>query len=82
MYAPKVRKLQQEIDWFLVTTSAMPSIMVPLTTKARTTFKLFTKPFGNKKTHFYNIGFKGRKSDMFFKVSDSKLVNKIVQLLR
>ena len=78
-YSPKVRKVQQDIRGILITTSAMPSIMVPLTTQARKTFRLFAKPIGMKRISYYHLGFKGRSVDMPFNDRDLRVVNKVVR---
>ncbi len=80
-YSPKVRKVQQDIRGILITTSAMPSIMVPLTTQARKTFRLFAKPIGMKRLSYYHLGFKGRQIDMPFNNRDRAVVNKIISQL-
>lgn len=80
-YSPKVRKVQKDIRGILITTSAMPSIMVPLTTQARKTFRLFAKPIGMKRISYYHLGFKGRTIDMPFNDRDRRVVNKIIAQL-
>jgi multimeric flavodoxin WrbA len=80
-YSPKVRKVQQDIRGILITTSAMPSIMVPLTTQARKTFRLFAKPIGMKRISYYHLGFKGRAVDMPFNDRDRRVVNIIIAQL-
>jgi len=78
MYAPKVRDVGKKIRGVLITTSALPGIMVPIVTKARTTFRLFAKPIGIKKISYYHLGFKGRKIDLLFNEKDRSAVRKIV----
>jgi multimeric flavodoxin WrbA len=80
-YNPKVRKVQQDIRGILITTSAMPSIMVPLTTQARKTFRLFAKPIGMKRITYYHLGFKGRAIDLPFNDRDRRVVSKIISQL-
>ncbi len=78
MYSPKVRDIGRDIGGVLITTSAMPGIMVPLVTKARKTFKLFAKPLRMKKIRYYHLGFKGRKADMAITTNDLGVVRTIV----
>ena len=81
MYSPKVRDTGRDIRGILITTSAMPGIMVPIVTRARKTFRLFAKPLRMKKVSYYHIGFKGRKSDMAISGNDTVLVRRIVNEL-
>lgn len=81
MYSPKLRNIGKDMKGILVTTSAMPSFMVPLTTKARNTFNLFSKPLRITKKHFFHICFKGKKSTMAFSEKDEVVVKKIFKLL-
>jgi multimeric flavodoxin WrbA len=78
MYAPKVRDVGRTIRGVLITTSALPGLMVPLLTKARTTFRLFAKPIGMKRIKYYHLGFKGRRIDQTFNERDLKAVRKIL----
>ena len=81
MYAPKVRDIGRDIRGVLITTSALPGIMVPLVTRARKTFKLFAKPLRMKKVSYYHLGFKGRKMDMIINRNDLDVVRRIVNNL-
>ena len=80
-YSPLIRKKQSKIKGVLITTSAMPGIMVPFATQSRKTFKLFAKPLNITRIDYHHIGFKGRKADMIFKENDRKVVMKIVNQL-
>lgn len=81
MYAPKVRLMPHDIKGILITTSAMPGVMVPLVTKARKTFRLFAKPLRVKRITYYHLGFKGRATDMTVTEKDKKTVRCIVEKL-
>ena len=80
-YSPTVRKLAKNINGILITTSAMPGPMVPLTTQARKTFRLFAKPIGIKRKSYFHLGFKGRKGDMALTAKDRGIVQKIITSL-
>ena len=80
-YSPKVRAAQKDISGILITTSAMPGIMVPLTTGARKTFRLFAKPIGIRRIKYYHLGFKGRKTDMPLRSQDRAVIATIVRHL-
>jgi len=77
-YSPKVRLVQQDINGILITTSAMPGLMVPLVTRARKTFRLFAKPIGIKRIKYVHLGFKGRSADMKVTDKDRRVVRKII----
>ena len=77
-YSPTVRMAPNEIKGVLITTSALPGIMVPILTRARRTFRFFAKPIRVTKIDYYHLGFKGRKADMFFTEKDRQVVYKIV----
>jgi multimeric flavodoxin WrbA len=77
-YSPKVRKVQQDIKGVLITTSAMPGIMVPFTTQARKTFRLFAKPLGIKRIKYLHLGFKGRKADMAITDKERSAVRELI----
>jgi len=79
MYAPKVRDISKRIPGILITTSAMPSIMVPFTTNIRKTFQLFAKPLGINKISYFHFGFKGRKVDMIVNEKNLQTIRKIVK---
>ncbi|MEI6218675.1 MAG: hypothetical protein WCP86_07225 [bacterium] len=82
MYAPKVRAVGGNVLLgILITTSAMPGIMVPLTTGARKSFRLFAKPLGIKKLHYFHLGFKGRKMDRIFNAKDEKKTRTIAEMI-
>lgn len=81
MYSPKVRDTGRDIRGVLITTSALPGIMVPLVTRVRSTFKLFAKPLRMKKVSYYHLGFKGRVADMAINRRDQGVIGKIVQQL-
>jgi multimeric flavodoxin WrbA len=78
-YSPKVRLAQKNINGILITTSAMPGLMVPITTRARKTFRLFAKPIGIKRIKYFHLGFKGRKVDMTLTERDLSIVQKIIR---
>ena len=80
-YNPQVRKMSRTIQGELITTSALPGIMVPLVTRARKTFRLFAKPLNITGIHYHHIGFKGRKSDMVFTEKNRALVRNIINRL-
>jgi hypothetical protein len=65
----------------LITTSAMPGIMVPLTTGARKSFRLFAKPLGIKKINYYHLGFKGRKADRYFNKKDVEKILAVAKVI-
>jgi multimeric flavodoxin WrbA len=77
-YSPKLRKVQQDIKGILITTSAMPGLMVPFMTQARKTFCLFAKPLGIKRIKYLHLGFKGRKADMVITEKDRGAVRKLI----
>jgi multimeric flavodoxin WrbA len=77
-YSPTVRKTPNKIKGVLITTSALPGIMVPILTRARRTFRFFAKPIRATNIDYYHLGFKGRTADMFFTEKDSQVVHKIV----
>jgi multimeric flavodoxin WrbA len=77
-YSPKVRELEKKINGILITTSALPGVMVPIVTNARKTFRLFAKPIGIKRIDYFHLGFKGRKSDMALNEKDQRMVRKII----
>ncbi|HQB37735.1 MAG TPA: NAD(P)H-dependent oxidoreductase [Deltaproteobacteria bacterium] len=79
MYAPKVRDVGRSMLGILITTSAMPGIMVPFTTNSRKSFKLFAKPLGIKRIHYCHLGFKGRKIDMRLNPGDMNKVKSIAK---
>ncbi|HIJ96403.1 MAG TPA: flavodoxin family protein [Desulfuromonadales bacterium] len=82
MYAPKVRDVGTNVLLgVLITTSAMPGIMVPLTTGARKSFRLFAKPLGIKKIRYYHLGFKGRKIDRSFTSKDEKKIQAVAKVI-
>ena len=81
MYSPKVRNISRNMSGILITTSAMPNIMVPFVTSVRKTFKLFAKPFGIKKISYFHLGFKGRKIDMVFTEKNKKTIHEIVKII-
>ena len=77
-YSPTVRRTPNEIKGVLITTSALPGIMVPILTRARRTFRFFAKPIRATNIDYYHLGFKGRAADMFFTEKDRQIVCKIV----
>ena len=77
-YSPTVRMIPNEIKGVLITTSALPGIMVPILTRARRTFRFFAKPIRATNIDYYHLGFKGRAADMFFTEKDRQIVCKIV----
>ena len=77
-YAPAVRKMSREIKGVLITTSALPGIMVPLVTRARKSFSLFARPLRVTKIDYHHLGFKGRKGDMNYTEKDRRVVRKII----
>jgi len=77
MYSPAVRDTGRDIRGILITTSALPGIMVPLLTRVRITFKLFAKPLRLKPIRYYHLGFKGRKVDNVYNQKDIGTVRKI-----
>jgi len=81
MRAPKVRDTGRDIKGVLITTSALPGVMVPILTKVKRTYKLFAKPLKIKKTDYYHIGFKGRKQDITFNDNDRNVVHTIISKL-
>jgi len=81
MYAPKIRPIKKKIKGVLITTSALPGIMVPVLTGVRKTFRLFAKPIGIDNIEYYHIGFKGKKLHMNFTEKDRRLVGKILEKL-
>ena len=81
MRAPKVRDTGRDIKGVLITTSALPGIMVPLLTQVKKTYTLFAKPLRIKKTDYYHIGFKGRKQDSSFTDNDRKVVQSIISTI-
>jgi len=81
MYAPKVRPRKKKIKGILITTSALPGIMVPLLTGVRKTFKLFAKPIGINNIDYFHIGFKGKKQHLNINDKDRRIVGKIINLL-
>jgi multimeric flavodoxin WrbA len=78
MYAPKVRDSGRDIRGVLITTSALPGIMVPFVTSARKSFRRFAQPLRMKNVSYYHLGFKGRKSDMTINGNDMGAVRRIV----
>ncbi len=80
-YSPAVRKMPNEIKGVLITTSALPGIMVPLLTRARKSFRLFARPLRVTKIDYYHLGFKGRKADMIYAENDRRIVGKIIASL-
>ncbi len=81
MYSPKIRPISRKIKGMLITTSALPGLLVPVLTGVRKTFRLFAKPIGIRNIEYFHIGFKGRMVDMDFSEKDRRLVNKIVAKL-
>lgn len=77
-YSPAIRKMQNRIKGVLITTSALPGVMVPLVTRSRKTFRLFAKPLNITRIDYHHIGFKGRKADMLFTEKDRDTVMKII----
>jgi NADPH-dependent FMN reductase len=80
-YSPAVRKMPREIRGVLITTSALPGIMVPLVTRVRKSFRLFARPLRVTKIAYHHLGFKGRKSDMIYTENDRRVVRNIVEKL-
>jgi multimeric flavodoxin WrbA len=78
MYAPKVRDTGRDIRGVLITTSALPGIMVPIVTRARKTFRLFAQPLQMKNVSYYHLGFKGRKADLTINNRDIGVVRRII----
>lgn len=81
MYSPKIRTIKKKIKGMLITTSALPGILVPVLTGVRKTFRLFAKPIGINNIEYFHIGFKGRLMDMNFTDTDRRLVDKIINKL-
>jgi hypothetical protein len=78
MYTPKVRTPRKGIRGILITTSALPGLMVPFVTSARKNFRLFAKPIGIDKIKYYHFGLKGRAVDMVLTEKDRRMVQKII----
>jgi multimeric flavodoxin WrbA len=81
MYSPKIRPIKKKIKGMLITTSALPGVLVPVLTNVRKTFRLFAKPIGVQHIEYFHIGLKGRRVDLNFTDKDRKLCNKIVDKL-
>jgi len=81
MYSPKIRPIKKKIKGMLITTSALPGLLVPVLTNVRKTFRLFAKPIGVQNIEYFHIGLKGRRVDLNFTDKDRKLCNKIVDKL-
>ncbi|MBL0225642.1 MAG: flavodoxin family protein [Geobacteraceae bacterium] len=77
-YSPVIRVMQRSIKGILITTSALPGIMVPLVTRSRKTFKLFAKPLKMTRIDYHHFGFKGRKVDMVLTEKDHRDLMKIL----
>ncbi len=80
-YSPAVRKMPREIKGVLITTSALPGIVVPYVTRVRKTFRLFARPLRLTKIEYHHLGFKGRTVDSIFTDKDRRTVRKIVDTL-
>jgi multimeric flavodoxin WrbA len=79
MYMPKVRAVPGIARGLLITTSAMPGIMVRFVTRARQTFALFAKPLGMRHVSYHHLGFKGRAGDMIITEKDSRTIQQIIR---
>jgi NADPH-dependent FMN reductase len=77
-YSPAVRRMPHEIRGVLITTSALPGIMVPLLTRARKSFRLFARPLRVTKINYCHLGFKGRRVDLNYTEKDRRVVGKII----
>jgi hypothetical protein len=81
MYSPKVRNPRKGIRGLLITTSALPGLMIPFLTHARKNFRLFAKPVGIDKIRYYHFGLKGRTVDMVLTEKDRRMIQKIIARL-
>jgi len=80
-YSPSVRLTPNKIKGVLITTSALPGIMVPILTRAKKTFKLFAKPLRITRIDYHHLGGKGRKADMRVTEKEQLILKKIVNRL-